>query len=166
MTLSGSDTDPANAFGQLGFFTFTAPSDGHTVEAVDNSKVRSSQINLRCFYDQASLTLCAYAAQYQPGDQQVFAFDPANPHDPLWQPPDPGHTRVAPTVTAVWNGAVYGITENGPVVLDARTGADRNAHPGAAPALVDPYFAIDTIVDGFGINSTVALSRNIYPTSG
>jgi hypothetical protein len=163
VTLSGSNTDPANGFGQLGFLTFTAPSDGHTVEAVDNSKARSAQINLSCFYDEVSLTVCAYAAQYQLGDQPVFAFDAAHPHDTLWQLPDPGHSRVAPTITAVWHGAVYGFTENGPVVLDARTGADRNDHSGAAPGLVDPYFAVDTVATGFNVMS---LSRNIYPTSG
>lgn len=44
----------------------------------------------------------------------------------LWQLPDKASGRIAPSVTAIWHGAVYGSTENGAVVLDARTGADRD----------------------------------------
>jgi hypothetical protein len=45
-------------------------------------------------------------------------------------------------VTAVWHGAVYGTTENGPVVLDATTGEDRSTEAGAAPSWVSEYAGI------------------------
>ncbi|MFB7381897.1 hypothetical protein ACFC6U_18505 [Kitasatospora purpeofusca] len=50
--------------------------------------------------------------------------------------------RVAPVVTAVWHGAVYGRTQNGSVVLDARTGQDREFDPGTAPDHVNEYAAL------------------------
>ncbi|KJY28888.1 PQQ-binding-like beta-propeller repeat protein, partial [Streptomyces sp. NRRL S-495] len=51
--------------------------------------------------------------------------------------------RVAPSVTAVWHGAVYGRAQNGKnVVLDARTGQDREYEPGTAPDHVNEYAAL------------------------
>jgi outer membrane protein assembly factor BamB len=72
---------------------------------------------------------------------RVFAVD-ATSGAFLWQLPDSAANRVAPTVTAVWHGAVYGYTDNGPLVLDARTGADRDDSPGAAPNVVDGFVGI------------------------
>jgi hypothetical protein len=46
--------------------------------------------------------------------------------------------RLVPAVTAFWHGAVYGETQNGPVILDGRTGKDRSS-PGVAPIGVDQY---------------------------
>lgn len=71
----------------------------------------------------------------------VLAFDATNAKM-FWQLPDEAANRVAPTVTAVWHGAVYGGTANGPVVLDATTGADRSTAPGAAPSWVSEFGGI------------------------
>ncbi len=60
----------------------------------------------------------------------------------LWQLPDTRENRVAPTVTAVYDGEIYGYTSSGPVVLDARTGNDVNDSPGVAPVVVDPEVGI------------------------
>ncbi|MEU8433821.1 hypothetical protein AB0F18_13010 [Streptomyces sp. NPDC029216] len=61
---------------------------------------------------------------------------------PLWQLPDPAADRIAPEVTALWHGRVYGKTRSGTVALDARTGADLPTRPGTAPDLVNGYTAI------------------------
>jgi hypothetical protein len=45
-------------------------------------------------------------------------------------------------VTAAWHGAVDGSTGNGPITIDAKTGADRQATPGAAPSVVNGYAGI------------------------
>ncbi|WP_310728295.1 hypothetical protein [Streptomyces sp. N2A] len=34
---------------------------------------------------------------------------------------------------------VYGPTDNGPLLLDAKSGADRSTSPGAAPVAVNEY---------------------------
>jgi hypothetical protein len=42
-------------------------------------------------------------------------------------------------VTAAWHGAVYGTAGDKPLVLDAKTGVDREPSPGLAPAAVSGY---------------------------
>ncbi|MEW9519305.1 PQQ-binding-like beta-propeller repeat protein [Streptomyces tubercidicus] len=55
----------------------------------------------------------------------------------LWRLPDKQADRVAPTVTTVWHGRVYGtVGRRESVELDARTGKDMPA-PGIAPVLVN-----------------------------
>lgn len=89
-----------------------------------------------CWFDEVSVTVCS-------GDG-VFAFDVAT-GEKLWALPDEKSNRMAPEVTAAWHGAVYGRTSNGPLVLDARTGADREVSAGAAPIIVNEYVGIATI---------------------
>lgn len=89
-----------------------------------------------CQYDGADTTVC-----FRRGEDWAGAFD-ANTSEWLWSLPDAATSRIAPMVTTVWHGAVYGLTENGPVVLDARTGADREVAPGAAPYLVNEYVGL------------------------
>lgn len=88
----------------------------------------------RCVWDEASTTVCADRTR-------AFAVDAAT-GAPLWALPDPAANRVSPAITTAWHGAVYGTTVNGPVVLDARTGTDRDRNPGAAPVLVNAYLAV------------------------
>ncbi|MEV5951346.1 hypothetical protein [Streptomyces sp. NPDC051993] len=89
----------------------------------------------RCLGDEQSLVLCQ--DQYAGQTNTVVAFDTTTAAK-LWSLPDTSG-RVVPQVTAFWHGAVYGQTQNGPVVLDGRTGKDREAKPGAAPFEVDQY---------------------------
>ncbi|MDN3243457.1 hypothetical protein [Glycomyces tritici] len=89
-----------------------------------------------CLYDGAETTTC-----FRRGEDWAGAFDAAT-GEWLWSLPDEAGSRIAPMVTTVWHGAVYGLTENGPVVLDARTGADLEVAPGAAPYLVNEYVGI------------------------
>lgn len=91
-----------------------------------------------CTYAGASVTVCHDGTADASSD---LAFDTATGRL-LWQLPQHGSDRLAPQVTAVWHGAVYGTTSNGPVVLDARTGADRSDEPGIAPLVVDSYCGI------------------------
>lgn len=46
---------------------------------------------------------------------------------------------MPPTVSAVRHGRVYGRAVGGPVVLDARTGADMPTKPEVTPVLVTEY---------------------------
>ncbi|GAA4624234.1 hypothetical protein GCM10023196_023590 [Actinoallomurus vinaceus] len=89
-------------------------------------------LRYECAHDGRSVTVCH-------NSHRMMAFDAATAR-PLWELPKDG--RTPPTLTAVWHGAVYGTTANGPVVVDARTGHDRETSPGAAPSLVGPYGAI------------------------
>ncbi len=46
-------------------------------------------------------------------------------------------------MTGAWHGMVYGETEqNGPAVLDALTGKDKEASSGAAPYWTDGRYAV------------------------
>jgi hypothetical protein len=88
----------------------------------------------RCVWDEATVTVCS-------GPTRTFALDAVSA-GLLWSLPAAG--RVPPQVSTAWHGAVYGTTVNGPVVVDARTGEDRNPVPGAAPVIVDAYLGVGT----------------------
>ncbi len=88
----------------------------------------------RCVWDEATVTVCS-------GPNRTFALDAVS-GGMLWSLPADG--RVPPQVTTAWHGAVYGTTVNGPVIVDARTGRDRNPTPGAAPLVVDAYLGVGT----------------------
>lgn len=88
---------------------------------------------LDCRYDQAAITVCSL------GTTSAFALD-ATSGKVLWQLPATG--RTAPTITAVWHGAVYGTAGGQPLVLDARTGTDRERSPGLAPVAVSGYAGV------------------------
>lgn len=87
-----------------------------------------------CRYDEVSVTVCADDGASDV--HQVIGLDAVS-GKVLWQLPDPTANRTAPAVTTVWHGAVYGTTANGPVVLDAKTGSDRENAPGIAPVVVN-----------------------------
>ncbi|WP_171164424.1 PQQ-binding-like beta-propeller repeat protein [Streptomyces sp. I05A-00742] len=92
-----------------------------------------------CSYDGRSVTVCAGSR----GQGPVVALD-ARTAKELWRLPDQGANRVAPTVTAVHHGLVYGRTANGPVLVDALTGKDVDTKSplGVAPVLVNGYTAV------------------------
>ncbi|MEK2492100.1 PQQ-binding-like beta-propeller repeat protein [Kitasatospora purpeofusca] len=99
-----------------------------------------AQIN-RCWFDGRATTVCS-VGRY--GGSELTGIDAAG-GDILWriQSTAGAGERVAPTVTAAWHGAVYGRTQRGEdVVLDARTGQDRELSPGVAPYLVSEYAAV------------------------
>ncbi|MCD2192322.1 hypothetical protein LQ327_02785 [Actinomycetospora endophytica] len=99
----------------------------------------------RCVWDEASVTVCS-------GPNRTFALDAVSAQL-LWSLPAAG--RVPPQMTTAWHGAVYGTTVNGPVVVDGRTGRDRNPAPGAAPVVVDGYLGIGP---GGGLLGGLAIS--------
>ncbi|MFD4483252.1 PQQ-binding-like beta-propeller repeat protein [Streptomyces sp. NPDC058471] len=87
-----------------------------------------------CDYDGRSTTICA-------GTDAVAAYHTQTGKE-RWRLPDKSGNRVAPKVTLVRAGLVYGTTENGPVVLDSTTGADKEDQPGIAPDFSDGYVGI------------------------
>ncbi len=114
-------------------FQLLSAATGAVAASVNPPPAGSIQPVLHCRYDGTSVTVCASASTT---DGAALGLDAATGHV-LWQLPDTTTNRVAPAVTTVWHGAVYGTTTNGPVVLDATTGADREAAPGIAPDVVD-----------------------------
>lgn len=104
---------------------------------------------LGCRYDQAAVTICTL------GTALVFALD-ASSGKQLWQLPATG--RTVPIVTAVWHGAVYGTAGDKPLVLDAKTGVDREPSPGLAPVAVSGYAGVTS--------ATQDTSLSAYPAVG
>lgn len=92
----------------------------------------------RCDHDGKSTVVCSWD---QGSLHQVWAFNDRSGSS-LWQLPDQTANRIAPRVTAVRNGRVYGETSDGPLVLDSRTGADLPTRPGAAPFLVNGHIGL------------------------
>ncbi|PRY59181.1 PQQ-binding-like beta-propeller repeat protein [Glycomyces artemisiae] len=96
-----------------------------------------------CLFDGEAVLVCG-GWSYDTGTQ-VVGYD-AQTGEVAWSLPDSG--RIAPAVTAVWHGAVYGSTENGAVVLDAATGADIEVEPGMAPYIVNEYLGVGMTESG------------------
>ncbi len=120
------------AYGQtLGSQNFLSLLDAATGTVKDSGS--GSYNGITCQYDGASVTVCHQSSFSRPW---AAAFDTTT-GDWLWTLPDNDANRVAPTITSAWHGAVYGTTQSGPVILDARTGADRATAPGAAPFIVN-----------------------------
>jgi hypothetical protein len=90
-----------------------------------------------CRFDDQLTTVC-----WTPDAGQAWAagFDAATARL-LWELPDASAGRVAPRVSTVWHGVVYGTTDNGPVVLRAPSGED---WPGPAPN-VAPHLVNDVV---------------------
>ncbi|MCK9895300.1 PQQ-binding-like beta-propeller repeat protein [Frankia sp. AgB32] len=137
--------------GRANFLNLIDPATG---AVLDSSSGAVSDVT--CEYDGTSVTVCSQPAVY--GDAWAAAFD-ATTHAWLWSLPDDKANRVAPTVTTVWHGAVYGYTRSGPVILDARTGADRATAPGTAPFVVDGDVGIADTPDTSGVLAA-------YPADG
>nr|BFE31687.1 PQQ-binding-like beta-propeller repeat protein [Actinomadura rugatobispora] len=114
--------------------------DLHEVRTGKPRKHVKMENSWHCRFDEAQTVLC-YRGEYDGG---VVGLD-ATSLETLWRLPSEG--RIAPKVTAFWHGAVYGETSNGPVVLDARSGKDREVEPGAAPLAVSGYGGLD-VLDG------------------
>lgn len=91
-----------------------------------------------CRFDGRLTTVCWHD---EAGRAWVAGFDVSSGRT-LWELPDSAAARVAPRVSTVWHGSVYGVTDNGPVALDARTGSDLPRSPGIAPDLVNGYVGI------------------------
>jgi hypothetical protein len=91
-----------------------------------------------CRFDDRQTTVCTSGTA---GSAWAAGFD-ASSGRLLWELPDATAGRVAPAVSTAWHGVVYGMTENGPVALDARTGGDRPHSPGVAPDLVNAYVGV------------------------
>ena len=108
----------------------------------------------KCMFDGASVTVCASPVSASAYDSTSGKL--------LWTLPDQATNRKAPTVTAVWHGAVYGNVGHSQVVLDARTGADRQDAPGIAPYAVDEYVGLDLP----GPPGTGSSGVGIYPATG
>jgi hypothetical protein len=96
-----------------------------------------------CLSDGETMLVCG-GWSYETGNQ-VVGYD-AQTGEAAWSLPDSG--RVAPAITAVWHGAVYGSTENGAVVLDAATGADIEVEPGMAPYIVNEHLGVGMTESG------------------
>jgi hypothetical protein len=123
--------------------TTDAASGARTLQMLDAvtgtaRDTRPAAGGVTCRYDERSVTVCAQA---ESGDAWAAGYD-ASTGRQLWQLPDAAAGRVAPQVSTVWHGVVYGGTANGPVALDARTGTDEPQPPGAVPALVNGYVGI------------------------
>ncbi|MEN8649727.1 PQQ-binding-like beta-propeller repeat protein [Streptomyces sp. 21So2-11] len=90
-----------------------------------------------CAYDAKSVVVCSSALL----EKSATGFD-AETGKLLWRLPDEDANRVAPEVTALWHGLLYGTTDAGPVLLDARTGQDVEGSPAIAPLVVNGYTGI------------------------
>ncbi|MFG2775306.1 PQQ-binding-like beta-propeller repeat protein [Streptomyces sp. NPDC048350] len=95
----------------------------------------------RCRHDAQSLVLCSTYG-YRTADRGITAFDAASLQK-RWALPD-GSGRIVPKVTGFWHGAVYGEVGDEPIILDGKTGQDRQTSPGAAPYEIDRYGGLTT----------------------
>lgn len=146
VAVSGSDYGTGRSFLRL---TEAATGKSSAIEAAGGG-VLGATTDITCSYDEQSITICASAGW-------VGGID-ASTGKLLWALPDKQTNRTAIELTGSWHGAVYGTTGNGPVVLDARTGADRQPTPGAAPYVANNLVGVASHPTGRGLYA--------FPTSG
>lgn len=106
-----------------------------------------------CRFDGLSVTVCSATGGY---GSEAIGLD-STTGEFLWELPDKKTKRVAPRVTAVLHGAVYGTTDNGPVVLDAKTGADLENTAVIAPSVVNDTTGVVDDVDIGGVRAYAAI---------
>jgi hypothetical protein len=116
--------------GDTGFFVLIRP-DGSLA-----ARNKGEYIAMNCRYDEVAVTVC-----FSDFGRFAFGLD-STTNAVLWTLPQEGSRRVVPQVTAVWHGAVYGTANRLPVVLDARTGADKDPETGLAPVVVNAHAAV------------------------
>ncbi|MER6527324.1 hypothetical protein [Streptomyces sp. NPDC001508] len=90
----------------------------------------------RCLYDEKSTIVCI---KDELGYRVVAGLD-ATSGKKLWELP--ANDRLAPVVTAVRHGIVYGKLRGQALMLDARTGEDRPGVLPDAPDLVNEYIGV------------------------
>jgi outer membrane protein assembly factor BamB len=117
-----------------------------------------------CRYDEDSVVVCAYTPTEEDAEAAAFALD-AETGELLWRLPDESGSRIAPQVTAVWHGMVYGNTADGPVVMDARTGEDVELEPGIAPQVVNEYAGI-AVPEPAQDGGTSPRQPTVHPAAG
>lgn len=99
----------------------------------------------RCLYDGQSLTFCHMGTD---DEAELVAYDANGKRQWRVGGPSDDSGRIAPFLTAAYHGLVYGAVERDnrpsqPIVLDGRTGSDRELSPGATPWLVNAYVGLD-----------------------
>jgi hypothetical protein len=125
------------------------PADDHTkiVDAVTgewNQTWRKDQgiLRVRCYDGGDGNALCVDSAD----DGRWVVLLTAAAEWP-WEIREDGD-RTVPIVTAVYGGAIYGRAKESPVVLDLKTGADKETSPGVLPLAVNDYIAVADSGDG------------------
>jgi hypothetical protein len=87
-----------------------------------------------CGYDDRSMVVCK-------GLDDLYGIDPNAPSKRKWTIKE-SSGREIPEISAVFHGAIYGKTSNGPIVLDAVTGADKPDSPVLIPTFVNEHVGI------------------------
>lgn len=119
---------------------FLSTTDGKVRGQLSQQAASISLAATWCAYDERSLMVCTGAAR-------MAGIDPNDPARPKWQITE-GSGREIPEISEVFHGAVYGTTSDGPVVLDAVTGADKPDAPQLVPVLVNEHVGIGKSEDG------------------
>lgn len=112
-----------------------ATSTGKQPAGLLSSKALGRPDELSCWFDGRSAVLCEAGEEY---DERVVALDPESWTE-LWTIDGDDESRLMPHIATVFHGSAYGETENGFVVLDARTGEDKASGAGEAPFEVNEY---------------------------
>lgn len=120
------------------------------IDTVQGTERAGLDGRFECRYDDRSVTVCSDAG-FLASPGRIVAFDTESVAR-LWELPAPGSDRLDVKVNVAFHGAVYGVTERGSVILDARTGADRVPDLQIEPIAVSEYLAI---TDGTTIGSDV-----------
>jgi outer membrane protein assembly factor BamB len=120
----------------------------------------TTTFGLNCYYDDVEVTVCDGTrpnAKTFEKEKFTFGFD-AKTGKKLWELPELSANRTAITATSAYHGAVYGTTEDGAVVLDAKTGQDREVAAGVAPYAVSGSFGVAFVEGKPGLYAVPAVA--------
>jgi hypothetical protein len=132
--LSPVGTGGQRAYLQSSGYIQDAPAQGHFVSSLYAVDIATGAVvetkfantdnrgaGYTCFSDHVSALVCNNRESQ--GPKEILAFDEKTGKK-LWGYTSDSANRVVPDVTTVYNGAVYGLAGEQPVVMDAKTGQD------------------------------------------
>ncbi|MDQ0688855.1 outer membrane protein assembly factor BamB [Streptomyces achromogenes] len=111
---------------------------GRVPDGAASVELKGSLPHLSCWLDAQATIVCDAWPGLEGGRRHVFALD-ARTFKELWSIEEGDSSRLLPSISSAWHGAVYGSTTNGPVILDARTGKDKATDPGITPSQVNAH---------------------------
>jgi outer membrane protein assembly factor BamB len=113
----------------------------YLVELATGKVVKRLDGGNACWHNGETIIVCVNSPTYD-FDEHLFAYD-VTTAKVLWELPDKAAGRVAPSaINAVRRGALYVTTENGPMILDTRTGQDLVAKLPFEPEAVTASYAL------------------------
>ncbi len=112
--------------------------DDRTGKDIRKPIVSENRINSQCWYGGAEQSLCTIGESSSP---DLMLLDSSS-GEVIRTVISAGSPRIMPKIGYFWADTIYGTTERGPIMIDAKTGKDIPAELGFSPIYLNQEFAL------------------------